>query len=208
MEFGLSKQADNLSSVALMLGIAQDQPFWISLSVGVPILALILLAHLLLRYVGSNFCQRVQKYVILGTILCYVLIASHWILDSELLSLPVTFHYIGRSHVPRVIYAVGIIQLMVLVMDQLLLRKKTIYHQDDLASRIVAMLSAWSSAIILLSGKQGSVVALATVGAGAYFLSSEAFRNIKSIIVFLTPLDLEIQAILLILTCRLPVRFN
>ncbi|KNA18547.1 hypothetical protein SOVF_069740 [Spinacia oleracea] len=165
MESGLSKQATNLSSISSILGIARDHPFWIYLSSIVSMLALFSLAYLLLKYIRSNSCQRVQKYVISGSILCYALIASHWILDSELLNLSVTLQYIGRSHIPRVIYAVGIVQLVVLVINQLLIRKRTLYHQNDLASRTIAMLSAWSSAIILLSGKQGSVVALTTVGA-------------------------------------------
>uniref|UniRef100_A0A803LWD1 GPI ethanolamine phosphate transferase 2 C-terminal domain-containing protein n=2 Tax=Chenopodium quinoa TaxID=63459 RepID=A0A803LWD1_CHEQI len=165
MEFGLSKQADNLSSVASMLGTTHDHLFGISLSSSVSVLALLLLAYLLLKYVCNNSCQWVQKYVILGTILCYALIALHWILDSELLNLPVTLQYIGKSNIPRVIYAVGIAQLVALVINQLFIRKRTLYHLNDLTSKIIAMLSAWSSAIILLSGKQGSVVALTSVGA-------------------------------------------
>lgn len=164
MESGLSKQADNLSNAASMFGVAQDHPFWIFLSLCVPILALFLLAYLLLKYIRSDSCRGVQKYVILGTILCYALIASYWVLDSELLTLRVTLQYIGRSYIPRVIYIVGIAQFVALVINQLMIRKRTLCHQNYLTSKIIAMLSAWSSAIILLSGKQGSIVALTAVG--------------------------------------------
>ncbi|KMT11998.1 hypothetical protein BVRB_5g099600 [Beta vulgaris subsp. vulgaris] len=180
MELGLSKQAANLSSVASMIGIAEDHPFWIFLSLSVPVLALFLLACLLLKYLRNNPCQRVQKYVILGTILCYALIASHWILDSELLCIPATLHYIGRSYIPRVIYVVGIAQLVVLLTTQLLIRKRTLHHQNDLTSRIIAMLTAWSSAIILLSGKQGSVVALATVGAACCIVRLQSLSPVAT----------------------------
>ncbi|KAH9606249.1 hypothetical protein KSS87_007709 [Heliosperma pusillum] len=165
MEFGLSKQAASSVDVAPMFGISQDHLFWKFLSLCVPILSLIVLAYLSQRYISGNVCQRVQKYVIMGTIFCFVLIASHWILESELLKLPPILQDIGRTCIPRVIYAIGITQLGTLVICQLLLGKKSPHDQNYLISKTVSMLCTWSAGIILLSGKQGSVVALAAVGA-------------------------------------------
>ncbi|CAO2819154.1 unnamed protein product [Amaranthus hypochondriacus] len=179
LEFGLSKQAANLSNVASMLGVSQDHPFWLFLSLSVSILALFVLAYLLLKYICKNSCQRVQRLVISGTILCYVLLASHWVLDSEPFNLNVILQYIGRIHIPRAIYAVGITQLVALVINQLL-RKRTSYDRNHLTSQIVAMLSAWSSTIILLSGKQGPIVALATVAAAYCIMRLENLSQIAT----------------------------
>ncbi|KAL9240737.1 hypothetical protein vseg_014922 [Gypsophila vaccaria] len=165
MEVGLSKEAASSSNVASLFGISQDHSFWKFLSLSVPILALIEVAYLLLRYISGNVCHRVQKYVVVGTIFSYVLIASHWILESELLQLPPTLQYIGRTFIPRVIYAIGLTQLVVLLTCRFLLRKTTLHNQDYLTSRTVSMLCTWSAVIILLSGKQGSVTFFVAVGA-------------------------------------------
>ncbi|KAK9725311.1 hypothetical protein RND81_05G135700 [Saponaria officinalis] len=165
MEVGLSKDGASSSNFASLFGILQDHSFWKYFSLSVPILALLLVAYLLHRYISGNVCQRVQKYVIMGTILCYLLIAAHWILESELLNLPPILQYAGRTFIPRVIYSIGLTQLVVLVTCRFLLRKKTLHGQNDLTSSAVSMLCTWSTGIILLSGKQGSVAFLAAVGA-------------------------------------------
>lgn len=165
MELGLSKQTANSLNLASVLGIAQDDPFWISSSLIAPIFSLLLLAFLLHRYISGNCGQRIQKFVVVGTILCYVLISLHWFLESKVFRLPVVFHYIGRFCIPQLIYTLGIAQMVSLVIGQFLRGKGTSHYPNDLTFRTISMLSALSSTIILLSGKQGSFVAVATIGA-------------------------------------------
>lgn len=164
MEFGLSKEAANSLNLASMLGIPQDHPFWVALSFIFPMLALFSLAYMLYRSISGSPWPSVEKYVILGTILCYVLIPVHWVLESEF-SFSRAFHYVGRIFMPRMIYAIGIAQLVLLAIGQLVRGKRTSHCQKILTIRTVAMISVWSSTIILLLGKQGSFVALASMGA-------------------------------------------
>lgn len=164
MEFGLSKQAANSLNLSSMLGISENHPFWVALSFISPLLALFSLAYMLYRSISGSPWPSVEKYVILGTILCYVLISVHWVLESEFGFCP-AFHYVGRIFIPRMIYAIGIAQLVLLAIGQLVHGKRTSHYQKVLSIRTVAMISVWSSTIILLLGKQGSFVALASIGA-------------------------------------------
>ncbi|KAJ8444087.1 hypothetical protein Cgig2_025088 [Carnegiea gigantea] len=172
MEFGLSKEVANSLNLASMLGIPQDHPFWVALSFIFPMLALFSLAYMLYRSISGSPWPSVEKYVILGTILCYVLISVHWVLESEF-SFSRAFHYVGRIFIPRMIYAIGIAQLVLLGIGQLVHGKRTSHYQKVLTIRTVAMISVWSSTIILLLGKQGSFVALASIGAAWCITRSE-----------------------------------
>jgi len=170
MEFGLSKQGANSLTLTSTLGIPQDHPFWVALSFIFPMVALFSLGYMLYRCISVSPWPSIEKYVILGTILCYVLISVHWVLESEF-GFPPAFHYVGRIFIPWMIYAVGIAQLVLLAIGRLVHGKRSSHYQKVLAIRTVAMISAWSSTIILLLGKQGSFVAIASIGAGTFVIS-------------------------------------
>ncbi|KAL9260144.1 GPI ethanolamine phosphate transferase 3-like protein [Drosera capensis] len=161
-EYGISKQSSSSSGIS-PLGSSVDHPDAISLTLVGSILSMLVLAYLLLKFVAIRTDLGGQKSVINGTVLCYMLIIAHWVVESNLLTVPPVLHNIGRTWIPRIIYAVGILQLLFLALYEYSLRKNTCDHQRDLIHKIVAMTSAWSSPIILLAGKQGSLVALATI---------------------------------------------
>ncbi|GAB4825654.1 hypothetical protein Ancab_008528 [Ancistrocladus abbreviatus] len=163
MEFGLSKQGASSLDLGSMLGISQDNPLWIYLPLVVPILALLLLACMLHKCVIGTPVNGVQKFILNGTIFCYMLIGVHWVLGSNKLSMPLLIQHIGRSSIPRLIYAVGFVQLLSLVLSQLFNKRKTIDYQRELIVKTIAMLSALSSTLILLSGTQGPMIAVAAV---------------------------------------------
>ncbi|KAF7825759.1 GPI ethanolamine phosphate transferase 3 isoform X2 [Senna tora] len=102
------------------------------------------------------------KYVMQGTILCYMLIIVHWITDSSSALVPES---IGRNYVPRIIYAISLGQLSLLTFGQLF-KDKYLDCKESLVIKTIAMLSACSSTVILLSGKQGPMIALASIIGG------------------------------------------
>ncbi|GAB2227848.1 hypothetical protein Droror1_Dr00009675 [Drosera rotundifolia] len=161
-EYGISKQSSSSSGMS-PLGSFLDHPDAISLTLVGSILSMLVLAYLLLKFVAIRTDLGGQKSVINGTVLCYMLIIAHWVVESNLLTVSPVLHDIGRTWIPRIIYAVGILQLLTLALYEYSLRKNTCDHRRDLIHKIVTMTSAWSSPIILLAGKQGSLVALATI---------------------------------------------
>ncbi|THF94763.1 hypothetical protein TEA_001422 [Camellia sinensis var. sinensis] len=166
IELGLSKQA--VSSVLLDIC-----PSWIAELV--PVLALVVLAFMLLKSIAHRSCKRIIKYVIIGTILSYLLIAAYWASESKLLNLPLP-KGIRRNFIPQIIYIIGCAQLSSLALLRFLTEEKTPNWEENIVFKMVAMLSAWSSTVIILSGRQGPLVALASIiGAIPSFLCSFAF---------------------------------
>lgn len=133
-----------------------------------PILALILLAWLLYRTISSIYCQGIWKYVIMGTISSYILIAVHWGSESSISSVSSLLQGVGRSYIPRMVYTVGLGQLLLMAFGQLFSKEKALDEKWSLIMKTTAMLSAWSSTIIILSGQQGSLIALASVIGGTF----------------------------------------
>ncbi|OVA16598.1 Type I phosphodiesterase/nucleotide pyrophosphatase/phosphate transferase [Macleaya cordata] len=161
-EIGLSKQ-EGVSVFMRMLGIDEGHPVWMFIPEIVPMLALILLSYLLLRSTADNYCWRVLKYFfITGTILSYMLIAVHWALESNMLALPLVLGSVERNYVPRMIYAIGFGQLSSLACAQFF-KQETSNYTESVLIKTVAMLSAWSSTIIIILGRQGPLVALACI---------------------------------------------
>lgn len=173
IDVGLSKQAATSAFMSVSSSwiqwIAPGHPVWGYMSEIVPIVALILLSWLLYRTISRSYCHVIWKYIVMGTILSYILIAIHWLSESNISSLAMLLPGIGKSHMPRIVYVIGLGQLLV-AFCQLFAQKKTLDGKSSLMMKTVAMLSAWSSTVIVLSGKQGSVVALASVIGGAAFL--------------------------------------
>ncbi|KAI3443253.1 Aldo_ket_red domain-containing protein [Psidium guajava] len=110
--------------------------------------------------VGSS--QRICRFVVMGTIAGYVLIVVHWASESKMLGLALI--NTARNVIPRIIYALGIGQMLLLAFGHLCNGSKV--EHRNFFSKIVSMLSAWSPTVIILSGKQGPLIALASIGGG------------------------------------------
>ncbi|XP_044462236.1 GPI ethanolamine phosphate transferase 3 isoform X3 [Mangifera indica] len=170
IEVGLSKQAVNSLFMSAhsswMLEIAPSHPMWIFMVEIVPILALTILAYLLYITMACSSYRGIWKFIVWGTNLCYILIAVHWMSESNILSSVLMPHVIVRNYIPRIIYAMGLGQLLLLAFSQLIERGGPLASRKGLVIKIVAMLSTCSSTIILLSGKQGSLIAIASIIGG------------------------------------------
>ncbi|XP_050271898.1 uncharacterized protein LOC126715366 [Quercus robur] len=170
IEVGLSKQAATSQflneSTSLMTSIASGLPSWTFIAEVVPLLVLILLAYLLYKTISSRSCKGIWKYVIMGTILSYLLIAVHWASESSIRSLALVSNVIGRNCIPQIIYTIGFGQLLLLAFGWQLNKVKFLDGKENLVIKTIGMLSAWSSIVILLSGQQGPLVALTSIIGG------------------------------------------
>ncbi|GAV85690.1 Phosphodiest domain-containing protein [Cephalotus follicularis] len=170
IEVGLSKQAATSAfmniSPSWMLGFAPSHPLWIYTAEILPMLAMIILAYLLYKTIASGSIRGLWKYVIVGTTVSYMLILVHWASESNLLSPILMPRGIGRNNIPRLVYAIGFGQLLLLAFGQLFNEENTLDFKKRLVVKTVAMLSTCSSTVIILSGKQGSLIALAFVIGG------------------------------------------
>ncbi|XP_050208690.1 uncharacterized protein LOC126659389 isoform X2 [Mercurialis annua] len=182
IEVGLSKQATTSSfmsaSPSWMLGIAPGHPIWMYLSEFAPLLAIILLAGLLYRTTCSSYCLGVWKYVIVGTVSSYILIAVHWGSESSIPILALLLQGVGKSYIPRLVYAIGLGQLTLVAFGSVFTEEKSLDGKWSPIMKTVAILSAWSSTIILLSGKQGSLVALASIIGVSLTAQCSSFKRI------------------------------
>ncbi|XP_022749404.1 GPI ethanolamine phosphate transferase 3 isoform X2 [Durio zibethinus] len=181
IEAGLSKQAAtsqflNVSS-AWMLGISISQPVWTYMAETVPILALIILGYFLYKAISSCCCWGIPEYVIMGTILCYLLIALHWATESNVLDLALLLKGIEKNYIPRTIYAIGLIQLSLLAFVLLFSNKETSNYKGSLFVKMIPILSACSSTVIILLGKQGPLVALGSIVAGYCIMRLEGIEQ-------------------------------
>ena len=159
IEIGLSKQAFSSGLTTI--------PVWMYIAEIVPVLALVLLAYLLYWSIDDRACW-LQKFVISGTILSYALIAVHWTVESKLVSTSLMLQGFGKGFIPRIIYAIGIGQLLMLALGRLFGKERALDSRKGLILKVVAMLSSWSSTVIMISGKQGPLVALASIIGGAF----------------------------------------
>ncbi|XP_076906636.1 GPI ethanolamine phosphate transferase 3-like [Bidens hawaiensis] len=159
IEVGLSKQDSPKESEFQSWAYAADL---------FPILPLIILAFLLYKSISSSSCNRLLKFVITGSICSYVLVALHFTLASSSLShmIPPVFDGIKGNFIPRAIYVTGIAQLLSLAVFQLFEEDKSSKWEEIILMKAVAMLSVWSSTLVILSGKQGPWIALASVIGG------------------------------------------
>ena len=152
-----------------MTSIASGLPSWTFIAEVVPLLVLILLAYLLYKTISSRSCKGILKYVIRGTILSYLLIAVHWASESSIRSLALVSNVIGRNCIPQIIYTIGFGQLLLLAFGWQFNKDKFLDGKENLVIKTIGMLSAWSSIVILLSGQQGPLVALASIIGGDYY---------------------------------------
>ncbi|KAL9325757.1 hypothetical protein ACSQ67_006402 [Phaseolus vulgaris] len=166
IEVGLSKQAATSAFMkdytSWIINIASGLPVWDYAAEVVPIAVLILLAAWLYKATRGSFFDWPWKYFILGTILSYMLIIAHWITDSNRFDGALIPQSVGRTYIPRIIYAIALGQLLFLTFGQLF-KKSNLDCKTNLVAKTTSMLSAWSSTVILLSGKQGPMVAFASI---------------------------------------------
>ncbi|XP_004508065.1 GPI ethanolamine phosphate transferase 3 isoform X2 [Cicer arietinum] len=169
IEVGLSKQAATSAFMkdysSWIANIASDLLVWDYASKVIPMLVLILLAFWLYKATRCGFFDWPRKYVILGTILSYMLIIVHWITDSDGFGVALTAESIGRNYIPRIVYAIALGQLFLLSFGQLF-KRNCLDCKTNLVAKTTAMLSAWSPTVILLSGKQGPMIAFASIVGG------------------------------------------
>ncbi|KAI3459896.1 hypothetical protein Pfo_016559 [Paulownia fortunei] len=165
IELGQLKQAVNSLFLKVdpskTLGIDNGSQFWMYVAEVLPILALIIVAYLLYKCIASSSSQGILKYVVLGTLFNYMLIPLHWASDSSLLSQHMLLEGVKGNLIPRVTYAAGLLQLLLLAIGQLIVRERASNLEESTVVKALALLSAWSSTIIILSGKQGPLVVLA-----------------------------------------------
>ncbi|GFP87162.1 GPI ethanolamine phosphate transferase 3 [Phtheirospermum japonicum] len=172
IEFGQLKQAVNSLFLKVdpskTLGIDNGSQLWGYVAEVLPILALIIVAYLLYKCISSSPTRGIVKYVVFGTLFNYMLIPLHWASDSSLLKEHMLLGVVIGNLIPRVTYAAGLLQLLLLAVDQLIVRERSSNLEKRTVAKVLALLSTWSSTIIILSGKQGSLVVLALF-AGARF---------------------------------------
>uniref|UniRef100_A0A2P2LDP1 GPI ethanolamine phosphate transferase 3 isoform X2 n=2 Tax=Rhizophora mucronata TaxID=61149 RepID=A0A2P2LDP1_RHIMU len=175
IEIGLSKQAATSlfmkASSSWMIDIVPGHPIWICMAEIGPIIALILLASLLYKTIVNISCHGIWQFVVMGTLSSYMLIALHWGSESSIPVIALLLQRIGRNYIPRIIYAIGLGQLLLLTFGKCFDEDKAVYCRRSLVLKTLAILSALSSTIITLSGKQGSWVALAFL-IGGYCIKS------------------------------------
>ncbi|KAI5415397.1 hypothetical protein KIW84_040732 [Lathyrus oleraceus] len=169
IEVGLSKQAATSAFMkdysSWIANIASNLPVWDYTAKFIPMLVLILLAFWLYKATNCSFFDWPWKYVILGTILCYMLIIVHWVTDRDGFGVALMPESIGKSYIPRIVYAISLGQLLLLAYGQLF-KRNCLDCKTKLVTKTTTMLSAWSSTVILLSGKQGPIIAVASIVGG------------------------------------------
>ncbi|CAH9088478.1 unnamed protein product [Cuscuta europaea] len=165
IEIGQSKQAVNSLFLKTFpswtLAVEKDSVFWIYGADLLPIVALILLALM----VHKSASQGISKYIVAGTICSYVLTALTWITDSNMFGLSVIIDSGKANRISRIVYLLGIMQILFLAISRFSSKEGT-SDRDRCKIDALSMLFAWSSIIIILSGKQGPLVALVAVVEG------------------------------------------
>ena len=95
----------------IVISIASGLTSWTFIAEVVPLLVLILLAYLLYKTISNRSCKGIWKYVIMGTILSYLLLAVHWASESSIRSLALVSNVIGRNCIPQLIYTIGFLYM-------------------------------------------------------------------------------------------------
>ncbi|KAF9612853.1 hypothetical protein IFM89_004263 [Coptis chinensis] len=170
-ESGFSKQTVGSAFMDIFplrfLGINENHLIWVLIPDVISLLSLIVLAIVLCKSMSGDYCWRFSKYLFNGaTIFSYFLITVHWVLESNLLGMPLLLEGIGRSLIPRIIYTIGFGLLVLLTARWLLDKEMALNFTQSMLQRTVVMLSAWSPTVILIMGRQGPLIALSSVIGG------------------------------------------
>ncbi|CAA7061513.1 unnamed protein product [Microthlaspi erraticum] len=167
IDIGLTKQAATSqfmsSSPSWMLGIAPDHPALTYAIEIAPILSVVILICVLYLVTAKTPSDGLWKYVTVGSMISYILIALLWASESKLFGLEGLFQVTGgRNLIPQTVYLIALAQLFLLASARMFCSG----NDKNWTIRAVALVSACSSPVILLSGKQGSMLALAYLLAG------------------------------------------
>ncbi|VVB14891.1 unnamed protein product [Arabis nemorensis] len=178
IDIGLTKQAATSqfmsSSPSWMLGIAPDHYIFTSVFEIAPVLSLVVLIYVLYTAIAKAPSEGLWKYVTVGSMISYILIALLWASESKIFGLDSLLHVTGgKNRIPQTIYVIGLMQLFLLASARMLCTGKN----KNWAIRTVAIVSACSSPVILLSGKQGSMLALAYLLAGYCIMRLEGIER-------------------------------
>ncbi|KAG4959282.1 hypothetical protein JHK87_035915 [Glycine soja] len=145
IEVGLSKQAATSAFMkdytSWIINIASGLPVWDYAAEVIPMVVLILLAAWLYKATSGSLFDWPWNDRFGGTLMP---------------------QNIGRTYIPRIIYAIALGQLLLLTFGQLF-KNSSLDCKTILVAKTMAILSAWSSTVILLSGKQGPMVAFASI---------------------------------------------
>ncbi|KAF3502738.1 hypothetical protein F2Q69_00044690 [Brassica cretica] len=143
-----------------------------------PILSVAALICVLYVAIARTHSEGIWKYVTVGSMLSYFLIALLWASESKIFGFDGLLQVIGgRNIIPQTVYVIGLVQLFLLASAHMFCSGK----DKNWGSRTVALVSACSSPVILLSGKQGSMLALAYLLAGYCIMRLEGVeRRTKS----------------------------
>jgi phosphatidylinositol glycan class O len=161
-----------------MLGIAPDHPALTYAIEIAPILSVVILICVLYVAIAKAPNEGVWKYVTVGSMVSYFFIALLWASESKIFGLDQLLQVTGgRNRIPQTVYVIGLVQLCLLASARMFCTEK----DKNWAIRTVALVSACSSPIILLSGKQGSMLALVYLVAGYCIMRLEGVeRRTKS----------------------------
>ena len=106
-------------------------------------------------------------FCIMGTVLSYMLMAIHWVSESNLMTISLAVRDIGKNIASRLVYAIGFVWLVLLVFSQIFHQKVTAANSTGRLTFVtMAMISAWSSTVLILLGRQGPFVALIFISGG------------------------------------------
>ncbi|KAK2977330.1 hypothetical protein RJ640_004073 [Escallonia rubra] len=159
IELGVSKQGVDSAFLKMSLSwmpcIDKNSPFWMYVADSISMLALFALNYMLYQSIARSLYQGISKYIVSGTIFSHMLITVHWALESNLLTLPLVLKGIRGDYIPRIIYAIGVAQLLSLALLQLFEEDVASDWEERIVNKTVGMLSAWSPTVVILSGKQG-----------------------------------------------------
>ncbi|KAH0448616.1 hypothetical protein IEQ34_022416 [Dendrobium chrysotoxum] len=168
IESGISKETiGSGSSIVHSFGSTGIEKGW-SLMIGLlellPILALSILVVLIYIIISRNsFWKRLKHFYNMGNILCCMLMSVHWIVESNIIAASEELKNFGKTFAPRIIYSIGLLHFVLLALSLIINKKYMVpvsNPTDALAIVATGMLSAWSSTILILLGRQGPNVAL------------------------------------------------
>nr|GME03260.1 GPI ethanolamine phosphate transferase 3 [Ipomoea batatas] len=120
------------------------------------------LPNILLYFSGTfivykSSYQGISKYIVAGTICSYLLIAVDWAMDTNLFGLSMMNGSSKENWIPRIVYLLGILQVSFLAIARCSGKQRT-SDWERCNTKTLSMLFAWSSTIIILSGKQGPLI--------------------------------------------------
>ena len=171
IEFGISKQNAGATSLYIhslsFLPIDAGHPLWIGFLEMLPIIVLSMVTFLVYKHTSLSSWGSLNMFCIMGTVLSYMLIAIHWVSESNFMTISLTVRDIGKNIAPRLVYAIGLVLLVILVFSQIFYQKVTAANSAERLTFVtITMISAWSSTVLILLGRQGPFVALICISGG------------------------------------------